>query len=628
MAPFSQIINQTYLAPLFRSLSNDSKQSPWLHEYAIVLFRDLPPHSDYLVQCSSFTKDLKQFATWCTSIKFGTGGYSANAVCEGLCAAFKLALSKKADERVFILFTNSSPNILPCRCCDNGDCMSHAKRIGAEHIMLSVIAPRQIDALKEIFINAKPSSEPEETHVTGDKPYLTLLRGLVLPTNAPPSASAIQVHTGNPTTTVPPNPFTVSTVPSSTLSSMSYVQGTKPFWQGSLAWSTGQAGKSAPMLPLMAQAPPGADLSLYTAHEWPQVLHVSGVCSLSEPGIANHSKTAPFADFAQLPNSKLTNQEQASFATFIRHLQINNWGAAVELPNRTMLIKPNGNKGTLRAMIIPKLALKTQRQPASQPALQGQPSTNPSQPVPPQPIPTSAQASPATFSGSQSIPAQVASFAPQPFIPQPSIQTISNFTASPSPTPMVTPSPPTNISTPPTPPLSSSNQYIGGSRSSQSVPIASVAQTNLFSPSTANTGNTRSSVGSIPPTAMRPGVLPLNNSVPDGQIETTLEAQLQAQPNQQPQLQQIQQQLHQHIQQAHLQFQQPQLQHQQQLAQQQLQQQLHHHQLQSPFQPNPEASLPSSSSASETGEEDDVVLLEVQPVSKKLKAAPQGQRAR
>lgn len=29
-----------------------------MHEFAIVLFRDLPPHSDYLVQCSTFTKGI------------------------------------------------------------------------------------------------------------------------------------------------------------------------------------------------------------------------------------------------------------------------------------------------------------------------------------------------------------------------------------------------------------------------------------------------------------------------------------------------------------------------------------------------------------------------------------------
>jgi len=60
-----------------------------------------------------------------------------------------------------------------------------------------------------------------------------------------------------------------------------------------------------------------------------------------------------------------------------------------------------------------------------------------------------------------------------------------------------------------------------------------------------------------------------------------------------------------------LQYHQPQQQQQQQL------QQLH-----SPFQPTEQLAVP------ETGDEDDVVLLEVQPASKKLKPAPQGQRAR
>lgn len=55
---------------------------------------------------------LKVFITWFSSIKFGTGGYSTNAVCEGLCTALRLGMTKKCDERIFVLFTNSNPSIL------------------------------------------------------------------------------------------------------------------------------------------------------------------------------------------------------------------------------------------------------------------------------------------------------------------------------------------------------------------------------------------------------------------------------------------------------------------------------------------------------------------------------------
>lgn len=54
---------------------------------------------------------MKQFAVWCTSVRFGTGGFGDNAVCEGLCAASRLAASRRADERLFFLFSNSSPSI-------------------------------------------------------------------------------------------------------------------------------------------------------------------------------------------------------------------------------------------------------------------------------------------------------------------------------------------------------------------------------------------------------------------------------------------------------------------------------------------------------------------------------------
>lgn len=123
-----------------------------------------------------------------------------------------------------------------------------------------------------------------------------------------------------------------------------------------------------------------------------------------------------------------------------------------------MLIKPIAvNKPMLRAMIIPKLALKTQRPGSQQPAQQGQNQPPPQPQVPAPSIPNS-QVSSAPFTSGAS--ASATPYTPQPFIQQPPVQTIPNFTPSPSPTPMVTPSPPTNIS-PPTPPLSSSNQYIG-----------------------------------------------------------------------------------------------------------------------------------------------------------------------
>lgn len=132
----------------------------------------------------------------------------------------------------------------------------------------------------------------------------------------------------------------------------------------------------------------------------------------------------------------------------------------MDLPSRTMLIKPLGNK--IRAMILPKvpLAKGTQGSPAqasqatlptSQP--QSQPPPQP-QPVPPQPAHAPAQhnppAQPLTQSGSFATPAQ-------PTYPQP-VQTPQPLTSVPQPPTATTMTPPIG-SPPPTPPLSSSAQY-------------------------------------------------------------------------------------------------------------------------------------------------------------------------
>lgn len=109
------------------------------------MFRDHPPWADYLVKTSSLTRDIKQFATWFSSLNYRGaslaffvraindsykgGGYSENAICEGLCAARKLGNSRKADEKYYILITNSSPRNTPCSMCCDGDCASHAAQL-------------------------------------------------------------------------------------------------------------------------------------------------------------------------------------------------------------------------------------------------------------------------------------------------------------------------------------------------------------------------------------------------------------------------------------------------------------------------------------------------------------------
>jgi hypothetical protein len=82
---------------------------------------------------------------------------------------------------------------------------------------------------------------------------------------------------------------------------------------------------------LLASSHSLCEYSSSTVHEWPSVLQISGVCSLIEPSISNHLKTAPYAEFSQLPQPKLSQQEQNSFKSFISQLHTNDWVTKREL---------------------------------------------------------------------------------------------------------------------------------------------------------------------------------------------------------------------------------------------------------------------------------------------------------
>lgn len=57
-------------------------------EYGMVLFKDYPPHSEYLVKVFPFSTSLNEFSNFLSNIDFKGGGSCSTAVTEGLAAAY------------------------------------------------------------------------------------------------------------------------------------------------------------------------------------------------------------------------------------------------------------------------------------------------------------------------------------------------------------------------------------------------------------------------------------------------------------------------------------------------------------------------------------------------------------
>jgi hypothetical protein len=58
----------------------------------MVVFREFPPFAEFIVRCSQFTSDMKEFRSWLGSTQFGEGGFAYNSskIVEGVCAAYKV----------------------------------------------------------------------------------------------------------------------------------------------------------------------------------------------------------------------------------------------------------------------------------------------------------------------------------------------------------------------------------------------------------------------------------------------------------------------------------------------------------------------------------------------------------
>eukprot|EP01129_Flabellula_baltica_P000876 TRINITY_DN10808_c0_g1_i1.p1 TRINITY_DN10808_c0_g1~~TRINITY_DN10808_c0_g1_i1.p1 ORF type:complete len:477 (+),score=79.57 TRINITY_DN10808_c0_g1_i1:1-1431(+) len=165
-----------YLKPIFENLKeshNNALNNQVYHilEYAMVLYKDYRPNSDYVVKATQFTSDFNHFNDKLEKINFRGGGFESNAIVEGLCAANQLFNQSytEPEEEIFrkvFLFNNSTPNMIDCSCYEKGDCLVHIDRLLEGGVEISVVSWKRSSNLNAIFTRIEPSCDVSSSPVT------------------------------------------------------------------------------------------------------------------------------------------------------------------------------------------------------------------------------------------------------------------------------------------------------------------------------------------------------------------------------------------------------------------------------------------------------------------------------
>eukprot|EP01102_Stenamoeba_stenopodia_P023093 TRINITY_DN9840_c0_g1_i1.p1 TRINITY_DN9840_c0_g1~~TRINITY_DN9840_c0_g1_i1.p1 ORF type:complete len:591 (-),score=112.42 TRINITY_DN9840_c0_g1_i1:23-1795(-) len=185
MKPYYKPLREEYLEPLIGLFYRKSIQQGIIPSISLVMFRDYAPFADYTVRSCPFSKDLNEVRFWLDQIEFQAGGFCETVIAEALFQSWKLIQHRCKDveavERHVLLVCNSSPHETPCRTSENQalNGFELAEKLAKENVNLSVICPRFIPKIKDIFTKGMiPGANETRDEVSK---MMVLLRGLSLP---------------------------------------------------------------------------------------------------------------------------------------------------------------------------------------------------------------------------------------------------------------------------------------------------------------------------------------------------------------------------------------------------------------------------------------------------------------
>lgn len=157
------------------------------YEFSVVVFRGYFGTRSVL-EILPFTGDINIVMQWIAGIEFEGGG-SGVALGEGLAAALQLLTEKStvadAGAQFCIVFCNNVPHPAAVMMSDSyagKTCMELASEYGRFNINLSVVSPRRVDDLQQLFEEAGKHMADSSFRAMGALPaHMALIRGFTPP---------------------------------------------------------------------------------------------------------------------------------------------------------------------------------------------------------------------------------------------------------------------------------------------------------------------------------------------------------------------------------------------------------------------------------------------------------------
>ncbi|KAK8525991.1 hypothetical protein V6N12_020473 [Hibiscus sabdariffa] len=340
MGPYWQTILSDYLEKIIWSFCSNElagqKNSTPNVELSLITFNTHGLCWAFLVQRSGWTKDVDTFLQWLWALPFSGGGFNDAAIAEGLSEAlmmFPIAANGNQTHQIVdgqrhcILVAASNPYPLPTPVYrphalnleqrENMEsqiesCLSDAETVAKSFpqcsVSLSVICPKQLSKLKEIYMAGKrnPRSPDPPIEIVRNPQFLVLISENFMEAHAALSCPGVP--------SLAPNQSSADSMPQS-----KYVK----VWEG-------YRPASAP--------------EILAAH-WPQNMQI--VCLTSQDHMNN--KYAGKTDF-------LVFRAMIQHG-FLEQMRLKNLCAVIQLPSQTLLLAVSEKVCRLIGMLYPRDAL-------------------------------------------------------------------------------------------------------------------------------------------------------------------------------------------------------------------------------------------------------------------------------
>ncbi|KAL6319536.1 hypothetical protein AAG906_014212 [Vitis piasezkii] len=152
-------------------------------ELSLVMYNSHGPYSGFLTQDSRTTRSMGTFLQWLSAISFSGDGYDDLAIAEGLADALLMfprhphgtqTQQRLLGRRHCILVAASNPSLSPFLSTSPKSKICKALKFLC-CVSLSVISPKQLPKLREIYNSGNSNLQGEDSLVNGMNPQFLIL---------------------------------------------------------------------------------------------------------------------------------------------------------------------------------------------------------------------------------------------------------------------------------------------------------------------------------------------------------------------------------------------------------------------------------------------------------------------